>query len=416
MRLYEFALGLYEKEKEKYGGDIVVEVVGDGSLPSPPPPSPPPPVPPPPTPPPQEPSPPEIDPNEPPVVQHPKYDPYNWNENAPKYNNINNYPEASEEGGWELHPQKNNMPSTLMDDPSKVTLPPELEARYTQLSIGFTDIEKPFDKSKNLAIFWHIPKCGGGILEQLLSNCIGLVEANKVGSREGHQNDETLTVVTHDGSQYVNVDTTTPNGIEHAKELHLASSGLADVALTSYLYDAASLFTNNGNTVRGKCFTMLRHPIKRAVSIFYYLKETEFGDANLSIFKDMSLEEYARSQWCEENWMVRFLTNEMKGALTEDHLTLAMRVLQNKCFVGLLEEFDASLLRYEMYFNWGKVGDKAKRTECTKMMEQQSDTSDTLHPVEEGDEVWSLLEQKNLFDMKLYEFALDLYEEFSGYG
>ena len=58
------------------------------------------------------------------------------------------------------------------------------------------------------------------------------------------------------------------------------------------------------------------------------------------------------SSYAEDNWMVRFLTNEMSGAVYDRHLELAKQVLESKCVVGLLEEFSPSFKRFGQYFDW----------------------------------------------------------------
>ena len=55
--------------------------------------------------------------------------------------------------------------------------------------------------------------------------------------------------------QYVNIDTSTHEGIERARNLGLASSGLADVVLSPLLHEASSLFNLN---TKGRLFTMVR--------------------------------------------------------------------------------------------------------------------------------------------------------------
>lgn len=72
---------------------------------------------------------------------------------------------------------------------------------------------------------------------------------------------------------FVNIDTYTPNGIQRANELNLVTSGLADVIISPLLYDAAALFTP---THKGRVFTMLRHPIERAASLFYFIQDTQW--------------------------------------------------------------------------------------------------------------------------------------------
>ena len=72
---------------------------------------------------------------------------------------------------------------------------------------------------------------------------------------------------------FLNVDTYTPNGIQRAKQLNLVTSGLVDVILSPLLHDASTLFTP---TRKGRMITMLRHPIERAASLFYFIQDTQW--------------------------------------------------------------------------------------------------------------------------------------------
>jgi hypothetical protein len=101
------------------------------------------------------------------------------------------------------------------------------------------------------------------------------------------------------GVKYVNVDTTHPAGLRHARENGLASSGLADV-VTSHLFTGSlQLFTDE---VKGKAFTIFRHPIERAVSMFYYLgsEQAKHEKTYDPALKTMTIEEFSKSNKIED--------------------------------------------------------------------------------------------------------------------
>jgi hypothetical protein len=207
-------------------------------------------------------------------------------------------------------------------------------------------------------------------------------------------------------SRYVNVDTTTQAGIERAKKLGLISSGLTDVIVSPFLHDITTLFQSTNTHKNAKCFTLLHHPIERAIAVFTKLKQAaESGDQNSSkIFELMTIEEYAKSKFSEDNWMVRFLTNTLSGPLSKDHLELAKMILEHRCLVGFLDRFEESLDRFEKYFRWDKLGSYDPKS-C-----QKDSTDIQEYPTyEEGSEVWMLLKAKNEYDLDLYNYALDLY-------
>ena len=265
----------------------------------------------------------------------------------------------------------------------------------------------PYREESNLPVFWHIPMSAGTTFEDILSHCYGLIEANEIGIFGGHENDKELFIIkTEDGGQYVNVDTTTQKGIAHAKSLGLALSGLADVIMTPFIHDAASLF--HDTKVKGKCHTFIRHPIHRAVAMFYFLHSNASQD---SPFNNMTIEEYATGPYCEENWMVRFLTNEMTGTLQWHHLDLAKEILGRKCLIGLVNKFEESLKRFELYFGWDKLVEEEDKNQCEEHLIAHGDNVH-LHPkYKEGSDVWEMLKKKNGYDLMLYEYAEEIFEK-----
>ena len=69
-----------------------------------------------------------------------------------------------------------------------------------------------------------------------------------------------------DRSPFVNVDTTTVEGITRAKEMGFADSGLADAVVTPFIYGGNDLFTE---TAKGRLFTVFRH-VSLSVSFYSY--------------------------------------------------------------------------------------------------------------------------------------------------
>jgi len=66
----------------------------------------------------------------------------------------------------------------------------------------------------------------------------------------------------------MNVDTTSPEGMDRAKQLGLASSLLVDIIVSGYVSATPRVFTP---TNRGRLFALFRHPVDRLASKFYYL-------------------------------------------------------------------------------------------------------------------------------------------------
>jgi len=238
------------------------------------------------------------------------------------------------------------------------------------------------------------------MVKNILSQCKDLVVASEVGATVSkNAEDPKLEVVSVAGHRYVNVDTTTVNGISEAKALGLASSRLAHVIVSPRFQEGASLFSSSN---RGRAFAMLRHPIERAVSMFYFLKKH-----NVPAVATMSLEEYCKSPHVENNWMTRILSDKMLGDVTDVELEIAKNVMREKIVIGLLEQKEESMRRFEFFFGWRYTESPAKQQACrTRILVGDYRTNESAKgKVEEGSQAWSMLLWQNKLDMKLYKYA-----------
>eukprot|EP01082_Thalassiosira_pseudonana_P012992 g12180.t1.1.5e17418b g12180 g12180.t1 contig6:1386227-1387766(-) len=178
---------------------------------------------------------------------------------------------------------------------------------------GLAEMAEPYNPTRDVPVFWHVPKCGGTTLQDLMMHCFGMIGANEIGGAYVKDTGPLEVVKLDNGNRYVNVDMSNPDGIGHAQELGFGQSGLADVIMTSWLHPTAIVFGSGGDDVddtadgyeihRGRCFTLVRHPIRRAISMFYYLKDATWEHTFSEVYKTMTIEEYAESQYSEDNWM-----------------------------------------------------------------------------------------------------------------
>ena len=186
---------------------------------------------------------------------------------------------------------------------------PNEDALWQDLT-GYIDLSIPYNpEAGDIAFFWHIPKCGGTTLQDLMMHCIGMVGANEVGGTYASDNEPLQIIQVENGNRYVNVDVTQPEGIQHAQDMGFASSELADVVMSTRFHDVASLFIprpSDSNIARGRCFALMRHPIRRAISMFYYLRDATWEHTYSEIYKSMTIEDYSISQYAEDNWMGEF--------------------------------------------------------------------------------------------------------------
>ena len=240
-----------------------------------------------------------------------------------------------------------------------------------------------------------------------MGGCLDITAASDVGTRDGHEFDETLNVIRINGGKYVNVDATSFEGIERAKKLNAIESGLVEVVVSPRLFAANTLFTP---THKGRMFTMFRDPIERAVSMFYYLgyaKWEKTYDPSLVLYE---LQDYAKTNQIENNWMVRSLTNKMEGYLTIQDLEIAKEVLRRKCLIGLMKEKHVSMKRFELFFGWDEKAKKPGADECEDKLLSWGWPNKHKHPLlEPGTEAYRLLQTKNSLDIQLYEYAKILF-------
>ena len=273
-------------------------------------------------------------------------------------------------------------------------------------------------------VFWRIPLSGATTVEQIFTHCYNMIVAGTTGaSHDGmsvlaHNVSEHLSVYTmDDGSHYLRIDMNTKEGIEKARAAGLGISGVADVIFSRYIYNVGDLFVHSGHT--GRCFTMIRHPVDRAVSMFHNLQRT----GNKAV-EGMSLIQYANSPLAEENWMVRMLTNSMDAKrLGQQHLQIAKEIIGRKCLLGFTERLEESMNRFAKFFRWEEIksvnthhsivktkekGVKEKR-ECVQKYVKEGLNRHQYKKVSQEEKVWQILKQKNELDMELYWYAEALF-------
>lgn len=127
---------------------------------------------------------------------------------------------------------------------------------------------------------------------------------------------------------------------------------MMDVYFSQLLAKSAELFSTS---TKARLFTMMRHPVKQAIDLFYYEQRATWdGPDNYDFAQGyMTLAQFASSDKVVENFMVRSLAGVLDDdEVTIDHVTLAKEVLRRKFIVGIIEWFDLSVVRFEKYFGW----------------------------------------------------------------
>ncbi len=146
--------------------------------------------------------------------------------------------------------------------------------------------------------------------------------------------------------------------------------------------------------------TILRHPIKRVLSSYYFIRERPHLRQH-ELAQQMSLEEFVSSRAGLQNGQTRMLS----GIRTEDPCTPEMleKAKYNlaNCFslVGLTERFDETVILAKHTFNWSMPyyvrRNKSNRPEVEELPESAIAT----------------ISEHNQFDLQLYDYARQLFEE-----
>lgn len=274
---------------------------------------------------------------------------------------------------------------------------------------GFKDNWSPLE-AHDRPVFWHIPKSGGSSVKNYLGSCYGKVLASEAGIQGDHDHDTRLKIVRSKGNnRFVNVDTTTTEGIRRALEMGFATSRLADVTVSPLLHEVESLFSRQNP---GRVFAIFRDPIDRAISMFSYLQYAEWEPTFDEQFRTMTLDDYARSELIEDNMLTRILVNKKRGPLSDSDVTAAADVIRRKILVGLMSNIDASLDRFERFFEW-QFHDTVVQEACRKnvlTLGGNANKKKTEKP-QPGSPTYEALAAKNQYDLRLYSYIQKLFTE-----
>lgn len=212
-------------------------------------------------------------------------------------------------------------------------------------------------------------------------------------------------------SPFVNIDATTVAGIDRAKQMGFADSGLGDAVVTPFMYEANELFTPSA---KGRLFTVFRHPIDRAISMFYYLQVADWEPTYDPALKDWDLSQYATSDKIENNWLTRQLSNQLSGDLADEHVQKALEVIRRKFLVGLMSKMEETMTRLERFFHWTYHVNPANQEICrTDLLSggSNSNSKKKQYKPKEGEDAWNLLVAQNQYDMQLWGYIETLFDE-----
>ena len=151
--------------------------------------------------------------------------------------------------------------------------------------------------------------------------------------------------------------------------------------------------------------------------MYHYLAKASWDPQYNPALARMSVEQYATSRYIENNWVTRFLVDKPGGKLTHADMLLAKKIIKFKCLVGLYEDMEVSMARFQRYFGWnaqdGTSEQQAEVVKCRSSAVARGDKH-AMHPdgssVREGSVAWNAIVRMNLFDMELYEYVKKIYK------
>lgn len=139
----------------------------------------------------------------------------------------------------------------------------------------------------------HIPKASGTTVKKILSDCYSLVRTEMIRP----PSDFTVNKERH----ILNTDLSTARAIAVARKAGLANLGLADVFVSQLALEGSTVFTPYH---LGRAFTIIRHPVKLATSLFYYRRIATWEPSYRPDYKDITLQEFVETEGYYDNWMV----------------------------------------------------------------------------------------------------------------
>ena len=204
----------------------------------------------------------------------------------------------------------------------------------------------------------------------------------------------------------LNMDTTSPQGLQVSFANGIVNSNKVDLIVSNYFLSGAALFTDMHN---GKAFTIIRHPVELAISLFHYRRKANYERSYRDELNRISFHHYVSHNDYVDNWMVRQLTGTLPWVpLTTDHLDHAKLVMKHKVFVGVISDMDETLRQLKHHYGWNENQENCVSNSLLKPINTNS------HPDIQGGRggrTWKVVIEKEKFDMALYYYGLELFEE-----
>lgn len=181
---------------------------------------------------------------------------------------------------------------------------------------------------------------------------------------------------------------------------------------TPYIHDIANHLLTD---VHGGLFTVFRHPVERAVSMFYYLQHAHWERSYRPDLVNTTLVDFYKSDpLVERNWMTYTISvlgrsdRDQSKEFGDDDFEYAKEILETKMLVGLKDHIAESLTRFGIVFGWTKL---PNWSQCLSRFADHG-VNQHPHPVVQPSSIeWKVIAEANLFDMKLYDVAVEFFQK-----
>lgn len=227
---------------------------------------------------------------------------------------------------------------------------------------------------KNPIIFLHIPKTAGSTFKQILRN--------------EYPENKRFEIVVRDKALMTDEFLQLPSDKKESLDL---------------LYGHMEFGLHQKFQKEVKYITFLRDPVSRVISNYYYLLRTPYHPYYDTVIKNkLSLKDYIEQDINPSlnNGYIKFLSGQ--NEVTENAYQQVIENLENHfAVIGITEQFDESILIMKEVLKW----------KSTPLYFRQNVSKNKKSGKEDYNELKDLILSKNSFDARLYNFAVEKFNQ-----
>jgi hypothetical protein len=151
------------------------------------------------------------------------------------------------------------------------------------------------------------------------------------------------------------------------------------------------------------------------MATYHYLTKGRFHGPDGETLDQLStktLQEYAESDFCDDNWLTRTLVNKPDGKLSTKDINLAKAILRRKAIIGLYSDLANSISHFTDVFGW----DAPPSIDCANdlISRAYAREQEGFPELDTDEPAFEVIQNKNKFDLELYNFAVQLrYQQLS---